>query len=351
MARGAGTVAPRGSSARPLQRQGLELVPLHQIHPCPLQPRVNVSLDLVHKLAESIRDGRHNPVLEVEPSPVTPGQYQIVCGEQRWRAAKEAGLDCVLALIHHQLGYVERLRKQYEENHLRGDLTAREHAELIVLTKALNDISIAEKMLSEARIAFEPLDQKRFGGRDEIFEHLDSLKTLLLKHGLNAVKTSGGRTLKPLSRWSDTERALGISEVTRKERLDVLNLEPDVLAEIEGLPAQHATLIARIGDHARRAELVRHAPQLTNRQLHAVVDRLRRDPHIKVQEALTRRATAQRHDPLDFETQLETLADLCRQLARMLSNLRQRRAGREAGRIRVLIADLRREMDAFEAAQ
>jgi ParB-like chromosome segregation protein Spo0J len=43
------------------------------IQPCPIQPRVNVSVALVEKLSESIRSGRHQPLLEVEPAPGQPG--------------------------------------------------------------------------------------------------------------------------------------------------------------------------------------------------------------------------------------------------------------------------------------
>ncbi len=52
----------------------------------------NVSVELVAKLSGSMQAGRHNPVLEVEPAPGQRGRYQIVCGEQRWRAAQAAGL-------------------------------------------------------------------------------------------------------------------------------------------------------------------------------------------------------------------------------------------------------------------
>src|SRR6202140_4856192 len=97
------------------------MVPVELIEPCPIQPRVNVSVDFVDKLSGSIKAGRHQPLLEVEPALGQSGRYQIVCGEQRWRAAKAAGLLEILVRIHPHLGYLERLEKQYEENHLRAD--------------------------------------------------------------------------------------------------------------------------------------------------------------------------------------------------------------------------------------
>ncbi len=132
--------------------EGLALVAVDQIHPCPVQPRATVSVELVKKLAESMRAGRHDPLLEVEPAPLQPGHYQIVCGEQRWRAAKEAGLDRVLVRLHKRLGYLERLQKQYEENRLRADLIPIEDVQLLVLAKTLRDMEAAERLLKDALI-------------------------------------------------------------------------------------------------------------------------------------------------------------------------------------------------------
>jgi ParB family chromosome partitioning protein len=77
---------------------------------------------LVEQLAVSMKAGRHEPLIEVEPLPDQPGRYQIVCGEQRWRAALEARIPSVLVRVLLRLTYVERLRKQLEENRLRASL-------------------------------------------------------------------------------------------------------------------------------------------------------------------------------------------------------------------------------------
>ena len=88
----------------------------------------------VDKLSTSIKAGRHQPLLEVEPAPGHRGKYQIVFGEQRWRAAKAAGLLEILVRINPHLGYLERLEKQYEENRLRADLDLVEEAHCIAVT-------------------------------------------------------------------------------------------------------------------------------------------------------------------------------------------------------------------------
>jgi ParB-like nuclease domain len=313
-------------TATPGLPAGLAMVALDHIHPSPTQPRVNVSVDMVQRLAASMRAGRHDPLLEVEPSPAMSGHYQIVCGEQRWRAAREAGISDVLVRLHPPLGYLERLLKQHEENHLRSDLDPVEDAGLVLLAKSLTDIAAAERILNDAAVPFESLDGKRITDRGQIEIHLAELKDMLVCNGLRV----------GLSPWRETERALGLSEASRKAKLAVLRLEPDILEEVRGLPAHHASLVARVADPKRRAELVARAPQLSNRQLHAAIRRLRADDDLEVADALDGIGPGNASgpdDPLRLEAQLTTLVDLCRQVLRILANLRQRVAAEERQRV------------------
>lgn len=338
-----------GSSVRPLPTD-LAIVDVDVIHPCPLQPRLSPSIDLVRKLADSMRAGRHDPILEVEPSIDRPGHYQIVCGEQRWRAAKEAGLEHVLVRVHDRLGYLERLQKQSEENRLRSDLTAIEEAGLVVMTKALRDIDAAEQLLIDAGVAVTSLESKRPTSREQVVEHLESLKGLLLENKINVVGGAAGPAVGPLSPWRETEAALAISETTRKEKLAVLRLEPDVLDGIAALPAHHVTLIAQVEDPKRRSELVERAPLLSNRQLHGVVNRLRLDPALTVEDAVAGQRAVKGPDPLAFDIQLEHLCDLCRQVTRLLNNLVCRISPDEKAQLIAVVDELRTSLAAFEEA-
>lgn len=321
----------------------LALVPVDQIHPCSIQPRVNVSVETVRRLAASMKAGRHDPLLEVEPSPVRSGQYQIVCGEQRWRAATEAGLRHVMVRVHPPLGYLQRLMKQHEENHLRSDLDPVEEAHLVLLTKTLSDIAAAERILVAAEVPFERLDDKRIADRSEIDSHLNELKSRLVDEQLHAMTI--------LSPWRETEEALGLSESGRKAKLAVLRLEPGLLEEVRGLPAHHASLIASIEDPERRAELVARAPQLSNRQLHAAIRRLRHDPHLEVADAMdcSGPGNPTPDDPLRLEAQLATLVDLCRQIVRILGNLSQRIGGDERQRVTDVLRIVSAASDEFRA--
>src|ERR671937_3180822 len=65
-------------------------LPLETIHANPRQPRKRFDGESTSALAESIRaQGLVQPVV-VRPRPA--GGFELIAGERRWRAAREAGL-------------------------------------------------------------------------------------------------------------------------------------------------------------------------------------------------------------------------------------------------------------------
>jgi ParB family transcriptional regulator, chromosome partitioning protein len=67
------------------------------LQPGKYQPRTHMDEDSLAELAESIKaQGVMQPILV---RPVSPGSYEIIAGERRWRAAQLAGLSEVPALI------------------------------------------------------------------------------------------------------------------------------------------------------------------------------------------------------------------------------------------------------------
>ena len=327
---------------------GLAIVPIDLIQPCPIQPRVNVSVDLVAKLSDSIRSGRHQPLLEVEPAPGLPGRYQIVFGEQRWRAAKAAGLLQILVRVHPHLGYLERLEKQYEENHLRADLDVVEEAHCIVVDKTIRDIAIAEQLLRESLVPFKPLDEKRIVHRQEFVQHLDGLREMLVKHKTHIVNGADGKPVaKPLSRWRETEKALGISESQRKVKVGLLRLDPEEQDRVRPLPQEHAIQISRLADKEQRTELIERAANLTHREVRRAVDRLLADRELDVDGALA--GNPETPEPLTFESRLEAIADLCRQLVRALRNLDPVVSADERRAVSDLLACVDAEMTDFRS--
>jgi ParB-like chromosome segregation protein Spo0J len=325
------------------------VVPLESLLPCPVQPPLNVSMRLVEQLAVSMKAGRHELLIEVEPLAGQPGRYQIVCGEQGWRAALEAGMSFVLVRVLPRLTYLDRLRKQLEENRLRAALDPVEEAHAVVLTRTLLEIATAEALLCKAGLPFDPLESKVIADRQEFGRHLEALKRLLVETGTHVVRSARGLVCGPLSPWRETERALGISEAARKQKVGILRLPPELQDEVRTLPAEHAIQISRLEGGERQAELVERAPSLTHRQVQAAVDRLRTDPQLTVEEALEAPGMVQEQSgPLEFEGQIALLADLCRQLTRRLGYLRARLTPPQQEQVLALLADLRLSLDGFE---
>ena len=72
-------------------------LPVEQIHANPRQPRKRFDGEAVGGLAESIRaQGLIQPIVV---RPRLEGGYELIAGERRWRAAREAGLATVPAVV------------------------------------------------------------------------------------------------------------------------------------------------------------------------------------------------------------------------------------------------------------
>jgi ParB family transcriptional regulator, chromosome partitioning protein len=81
---------------QPVPSELLE-IPVDAIHPNPQQPRRRFEADAASGLADSVRkQGVIQPLL-VRPRGI--GGYEIVAGERRWRAAREAGRETVPAVV------------------------------------------------------------------------------------------------------------------------------------------------------------------------------------------------------------------------------------------------------------
>jgi ParB family chromosome partitioning protein len=122
-----GEVEAPGAEPSAAATSGARELPIELIHRNPDQPRVHFDPDELEELAASLRQkGVLQPIL-VRPSRQTEGEYQIVAGERRWRAAQLAGLRTVPALVK-ELGDNETLEVALIENVQRADLNPLEEA-------------------------------------------------------------------------------------------------------------------------------------------------------------------------------------------------------------------------------
>jgi ParB family chromosome partitioning protein len=106
---------------------GARETPIELIRRNPDQPRTVFNEVELEELAASIRTkGLLQPIL-VRPAPDAPGEYQIVAGERRWRAAQRAGLMAVPVLVR-EFSELETLEAALIENLQRADLNPLEEA-------------------------------------------------------------------------------------------------------------------------------------------------------------------------------------------------------------------------------
>jgi ParB family chromosome partitioning protein len=124
LGRGLGSLIPDSGQAEDPQR-GLIMVPLEAISPNPHQPRSKVDQDKLEELAASIRQhGLIQPLIVTE---ISAGQYSLIAGERRWRAATIAGLR-ELPVVVKEASPQEMLELAIIENVQRDDLNAIEEA-------------------------------------------------------------------------------------------------------------------------------------------------------------------------------------------------------------------------------
>ncbi|OZB74867.1 MAG: chromosome partitioning protein ParB [Halothiobacillus sp. 14-55-98] len=106
----------RSSEAKDDLGAQLRDVALELIHPSPFQPRTHFDEDALRSLADSIRaQGLIQPVVLRRRS----GEYELIAGERRWRAAQLAGLQQIPAIVRdiddHQaaaLALIENLQRE-----------------------------------------------------------------------------------------------------------------------------------------------------------------------------------------------------------------------------------------------
>lgn len=99
------------------QPGSLATLPISQIQPGLKQPRKKFDAESITELADSIRE--HGLIQPLTVRLLSSGYYQIIAGERRWRAAKEANLTEVPVNIIEaddkkvmELGLIENLQRE-----------------------------------------------------------------------------------------------------------------------------------------------------------------------------------------------------------------------------------------------
>ncbi len=111
----------------PAAAAGVRELPVERLRPNRFQPRSRFDEAGLEELAESIRaQGVIQPIVAVA---APGGDFTIVAGERRWRAAQRAGLERVPVVVREVSGDRELLELALVENLQRADLNPVEEAE------------------------------------------------------------------------------------------------------------------------------------------------------------------------------------------------------------------------------
>lgn len=143
---GKGLGALLGDAALQTQPEGSLTLPISQIQPGLNQPRKRFEPEALAELTESVRT--HGVIQPITVRRLGSGYYQIIAGERRWRAAREAGLSEVPAMVIEaddrtvmELGLIENLQRE--------DLNPLEEArgyETLLKEYGLTQESVAQRM-------------------------------------------------------------------------------------------------------------------------------------------------------------------------------------------------------------
>jgi ParB/RepB/Spo0J family partition protein len=116
-------------------------LPVETIHPNPRQPRKRFDHESTSALADSIRaQGLVQPVVV---RPRKAGGFELIAGERRWRAAREAGMPTVPALVR-EADDRDTLLLGLVENVAREQLSAVEEARAYALLLDEFELSLGE---------------------------------------------------------------------------------------------------------------------------------------------------------------------------------------------------------------
>jgi ParB family transcriptional regulator, chromosome partitioning protein len=139
MGRGLAAILPESGPGGPDLRD----LPTGAIEPNPDQPRSSFDKTALDALAGSIASAGLLQPLIVRP--LDDGRYELVAGERRWRAAQQAGLDRVPAVVRSS-PEDERLQAALIENMVREDLNPVDEAR--ACAALVDDLGISKEELA-----------------------------------------------------------------------------------------------------------------------------------------------------------------------------------------------------------
>jgi ParB family transcriptional regulator, chromosome partitioning protein len=256
LGRGLSALIPSAPTPRPAQPDvagGVVVreIPLDQIAQNPRQPRSTFHDATLQELAESIRTrGVLQPVIV---RPATGGQYELVAGERRLRAAKLANLTTIPAVIH-ELADPDALEIALVENLQREDLAPLERA------------AAYQQYLDTFGGTIDDLAAKLSESRANVSNYLRLLK---LRPEICYMLGSGDLAMgqaRAIAAIDDPERQLAIAKLAVRRNLSVRQVEE----------------LARAGSESAEQRAVAERPRVEDRNRENVAQELSRVTGLRV---------------------------------------------------------------------
>ena len=144
---GAGTrsLSPVAATEAELAGEGLRLIGIDRLQPGKYQPRTGMDPARLTELAESIKvQGVIQPIVARE---IGKDMYEIIAGERRWRAARQAGLS-ELPVVLREVDDRAVIAMALIENIQREDLNPLEEA--VALSRLIDEFSLTHQQAAEA---------------------------------------------------------------------------------------------------------------------------------------------------------------------------------------------------------
>ena len=137
--------SPTQATPAELAGDGLRKIKLDHLQPGKYQPRSAIEPGALSELADSIRaQGVIQPIVARE---ISPGRFEIIAGERRWRAAREAGLAEVPVVLR-EVDDRAVIAMALIENIQREDLNPLEEA--LALSRLIDEFSLTHQNAAEA---------------------------------------------------------------------------------------------------------------------------------------------------------------------------------------------------------
>lgn len=226
LGRGLGALIPTGPAGEHEVGARLEEIELDAIEPNPRQPREVFDPEALAELVASIQAvGVLQPVVVRE---LEPGRYQLVMGERRWRATREAGLAVIPAIV----------RETADDDLLRDALLENLHRQQL---NALEEAAAYQQLLTEFGTTHEQLADRIGRSRSHVS---NTLRLLALAPPVQRRVAAGVLSA------GHARALLGLDDAAAQERM-----AERIVAE--GLSVRSVEELVTVGDPARRARTPR----------------------------------------------------------------------------------------------